>query len=348
MNKTEFHFPSATGVCEIAGFTYTPENSVFDTVLVIHHGMAEHQQRYLGFIEALCRNGIAVYMHDMANHGLSNQDEALTGWFGEKDGWLGLIADFRTTVLKARDENPDKKLVVMGHSMGSFICRMYTARHPEDGFRGAVYMGTGGPNPASAAGKALAGMLGVLAGKKRKSGLLAKMAFGTYGKRFEGRTEYDWLTREKDIVDRYVADPWCGFLFTVQGMHDLIEVNAASNAAEWYAAVPADLPILLIAGGYEKNSDFTEFIESFHGKVKELLLLGATAQRFAQTALRCGFPKERILFCESMKECVQKASLLAERGDTVLLSPASASWGMYNNYEERGDDFRRLALALNE
>ncbi|MBR6351494.1 MAG: UDP-N-acetylmuramoyl-L-alanine--D-glutamate ligase [Firmicutes bacterium] len=107
-------------------------------------------------------------------------------------------------------------------------------------------------------------------------------------------------------------------------------------------------PILLIAGGYEKNSDFTEFIESFNGKVKDLLLIGATAKRFADTAIDCGFPKDRIFFCDSMKECVQKASLLAEKGDTVLLSPASASWGMYNNYEERGDDFRRLALALDD
>jgi len=107
-------------------------------------------------------------------------------------------------------------------------------------------------------------------------------------------------------------------------------------------------PILLIAGGYEKNSDFTEFINSFDGKVKKLLLMGATAERFAATAVKCGFPKENILFCESMKECIQKASLFAERGDSVLLSPASASWGMYNNYEERGDDFRRLALALDD
>ena len=264
-----FEFPSATGVCTIHGAAYLPEGTDFDTVLVIHHGMAEHQKRYEPFISFLCDRGVAVYMHDMANHGISCQEPSLTGWFGEKDGWLGLIADFRTTVLKARDENPDKKLVVMGHSMGSFICRMYTARHPEDGFRGAVYMGTGGPNPASAAGKALAGILGVLTGKKRKSGLLAKMAFGTYGKRFEGRTEYDWLTREKDIVDRYVADPWCGFLFTVQGMHDLIEVNAASNAAEWYAAVPADLPILLISGEEDPVGDYGRGVRTVAEKLKE-------------------------------------------------------------------------------
>jgi UDP-N-acetylmuramoylalanine--D-glutamate ligase len=106
-------------------------------------------------------------------------------------------------------------------------------------------------------------------------------------------------------------------------------------------------PILLIAGGYEKNSDFDHFIQSFEGKVKYLLLLGATAPRIAESALRSGFPRDRILFCQSMAECVFKASDLALPGDTVLLSPACASWGMYNNYEERGRDFKQLALSLN-
>ena len=98
MNIRSYRFPSATGVCEIATNAYTPEDGVFDTVLVIHHGMAEHQERYLGFIDYLCRSGIAVYMHDMANHGKSNTDYELTGWFGEKDGWKGLIQDFRRNV----------------------------------------------------------------------------------------------------------------------------------------------------------------------------------------------------------------------------------------------------------
>ena len=256
MKIQRFEFPSATGVCEIHGATYLPDDGKIDTAMVIHHGMAEHQQRYERFIRFLCENGIAVYMHDMANHGMSNQDKALTGWFGKKDGWLGLIADFRETVQRAKRENLDKKLIVMGHSMGSFICRLYTARYPEDGFQGAVFMGTGGPNPAAAAGKGLAAAIGAVAGKKHKSKLLAKMAFGTYGKRFENRTEYDWLTRDTGIVDKYVADPYCGYLFTVQGMHDLIEANVASNAEDWYPAVPAGLPVLLISGEEDPVGDY--------------------------------------------------------------------------------------------
>ncbi|MBQ3921044.1 MAG: hypothetical protein II689_02280 [Firmicutes bacterium] len=76
------------------------------------------------------------------------------------------------------------------------------------------------------------------------------------------------------------------------------------------------------------------------------MLLGVTAERFAKRAIELGFPKEHLHFCQSMAECVELGSRLAVAGDTVLLSPASASWGMYNNYEERGDDFRRLAMEL--
>ena len=82
------------------------------------------------------------------------------------------------------------------------------------------------------------------------------MAFGRYGKRFENRTEYDWLTRDTGIVDKYVADPYCGYLFTVQGMHDLIEANVASNAEDWYPAVPAGLPVLLISGEEDPVGDY--------------------------------------------------------------------------------------------
>ena len=146
MKTNPFVFPSATGVCDIHANAFIPDGE-YDTVVVIHHGMAEHQKRYEPFIRFLCGNGAAAYIHDMANHGSSNTDVKLLGWFGEKDGWLGLIADFREMVLRAQKENPGKKLIVMGHSMGAFICQLYTSRHPEDGFDGAIYMGTGGPAP---------------------------------------------------------------------------------------------------------------------------------------------------------------------------------------------------------
>ena len=267
VTKSEFHFISNTGVCDIYGCAYLPD--VFDTVLCIHHGMAEHQGRYAGFIDFLNQKGVAVYMHDMANHGKSNKDYEKSGWFGDKDGWKGLVEDFRQVIKKAKEENPGKKLVVMGHSMGSFICRLYVAKYPEDGFDGAIFMGTGGANGAAAAGKAAASLLGTLQGKLHKSNILNNMAFGSYGKRFEGRTPFDWLTRDQSIVDKYIEDPYCGFLFTIRGMHDLITVNAASNEDDFYNGVPADLPVLVTSGAEDPVGDYGKGIDKVVEKLKQ-------------------------------------------------------------------------------
>ncbi len=248
MKTCTFQFPSATGVCEIHGCIFTPDTAEPSTVLAIHHGMAEHMERYIPFCQYLTDHGVAVFMHDMASHGKSACPDGTKGWFGEKDGYLGLVKDFRTVAGRAREMYPDARHLVMGHSMGSFICRMYLSMYPEDHPDGAVIMGTGGPNPAAGAGLAVASLVGIIRGKKHQSSFINEMAFGSYGKRFEGRTAFDWLTRDKEIVDRYVADPMCGYLFTVQGMHDLVSVNQACNTAGWFQTVPKDLPILLISG----------------------------------------------------------------------------------------------------
>ncbi len=136
------------------------------------------------------------------------------------------------------------------------------------------------------------------------------------------------------------------FVREFEGVRYVNDSKGTNPDASIKAIEATDTPILLIAGGYEKNSDFTDFINGFDGRVKYLLLLGQTARRFAQTAEKCGFPKERMIFCESMDQCVSEGRRLAAPGDTVLLSPASASWGMYANYEKRGEHFKSLVLAL--
>lgn len=268
MKTRSFEFPSATGVCKIAGSAFFPEGE-YDSVLTIHHGMAEHQKRYLPLIRFLCDHQMAVYIYDMASHGDSKTDTGLTGWFGEKDGYLRLVQDFRTAAELARKENPGRKQFVMGHSMGSFICRLYLSMYPEDHPDGAVIMGSGGPNPAGKAGLAVSGLIAGIRGKKHKSSLINQMAFGAYGKRFEGRTAFDWLTRDQRIVDEYIADPMCGYLFTVQGMNDLIHANVESNAPGWYEKVPKDLPILLISGAEDPVGDYGKGVQAVEEKLRE-------------------------------------------------------------------------------
>ena len=101
---------------------------------------------------------------------------------------------------------------------------------------------------------------------------------------------------------------------------------------------------LLIGGGYDKDSEYEEWIEAFDGKVKYLVLLGQTREKIADAARKLGF--ENIIMVESLEEAVSTCAKLAEPGDAVLLSPACASWGMFKNYEERGDKFKEFVNAL--
>jgi len=101
---------------------------------------------------------------------------------------------------------------------------------------------------------------------------------------------------------------------------------------------------LLIGGGYDKDSEYEEWIEAFDGKVKHLVLLGQTREKIAEAARKVGF--EQIIMVDTLEEAVRTCADLAEPGDAVLLSPACASWGMFKNYEERGDKFKDFVNAL--
>ncbi len=105
-------------------------------------------------------------------------------------------------------------------------------------------------------------------------------------------------------------------------------------------------PTILIGGGYDKGSEYDEWIEAFEGKVKYLVLIGQTREKIAECAVRHGFDRERIRFAETYDECLKLCTELAEAGDAVLLSPACASWGMFPNYEIRGQQFKEYVNAL--
>ena len=101
---------------------------------------------------------------------------------------------------------------------------------------------------------------------------------------------------------------------------------------------------VLIGGGYDKGVAFDEWIQAFDGKVKKLILLGQTAQMIAETAKKYDFTE--IEFVDDLKEAVTRCAQIAQPGEAVLLSPACASWGMFDNYEQRGDMFKEYVNEL--
>ena len=103
-------------------------------------------------------------------------------------------------------------------------------------------------------------------------------------------------------------------------------------------------PTLLIGGGYDKQSGYDEWIEAFDGKVRYLVLIGQTKEKIKEAAEKHGF--HDIILCEDLKEAVKVCEEKAQPGDAVLLSPACASWGQFDNYEQRGDMFKEYVRAL--
>lgn len=248
MVKNEFYFPSASGLANIHAASYTPDNKDdIKAILQIAHGMAEHIERYEKFAEYLTCLGIAVYTNDHIGHGKSISSRDELGYFGKKDGWMNFVEDCHTLTEKAKAENPGKPYVFFGHSMGSFVARAYAFKYANE-IDGVVICGTSGKNPLASAGIFITKVIAKLFGDHHRSKLIDKMSFGTYNERFEKRTNFDWLTRDNDIVDQYIADEDCGFLFTVTGSKDLMSILDYVSSEQWYHGFNNDLPVYIISG----------------------------------------------------------------------------------------------------
>ena len=134
------------------------------------------------------------------------------------------------------------------------------------------------------------------------------------------------------------------FVTTVNGVDYYNDSKGTNPDAAIKGIQSMSRPTVLIGGGCDKGGDFDEWIQSFDGKVKKLLLLGETKEKIAETAKRNGFEDYEMV--NSLEEAVERAVQLAQSGDAVLLSPACASWDMFDSYEQRGDMFKDFVRRM--
>lgn len=263
--KSEFTFPSTTGLADIFVRKWVPENRAeVKCIFQIAHGMAEHTQRYEEFAEFLCSKGFAVYANDHVGHGKSVKSKEELGYFGERDGWRGFVSDCHYLTDVARSEYPNLPVIFFGHSMGSFIARAYAERYGVE-LDGAVFCGTSGKNPGAGLGIKLANIVAKSKGNQFRSELINKVAFGSYNKKINPkRTAFDWLTRDEKVVDQYIADELCGYLFTAAGYRDMFTLLHRVSRKNWYKSLPEKMPVLLIAGSMDPVGDYSKGIEQVY------------------------------------------------------------------------------------
>lgn len=246
--RKEYTVPSKSGVSDVYARCWLPSDNP-KAIIQIAHGMAEHGERYEDFAKYLCSKGLALFINDHVGHGKSVKSDDDLGYFGENNGWDALVEDERTLTELIKTEFPETPVIFFGHSMGSFIAREYIRRYGKDErIKAAVFCGSSGKNPAAAIAIVLADTIAKIKGSKHRSKFIDKLAFGPYNKRTENRTAFDWLSTDKTEVDKYVADKYCGYLFTAAGYRDLFTLLNNVSGKGWYDGVYENLPLLVIAG----------------------------------------------------------------------------------------------------
>lgn len=266
--KKTYKYKSSSEICDIFAEGYFPAHDIKTVgVVQIAHGMAEHHERYEQFIEFLNQNGFIVYINDHLGHGKSAANENELGYFGKEAGYNNLVEDMKKLTDIAKAENPGIPFILFGHSMGSMLARLYTERYGNE-LDGVIYCGTTGPNPAASMGISVTKAIAKIKGDHYRSKLIDKLAFGTYNNKINPkRTSFDWLSTDDEIVDKYIADPLCGFLFTAYGYRDLMSLILLISRSEWYSSVPSSLPIFIIAGNEDPVGAYGKGIKTVYDEL---------------------------------------------------------------------------------
>ena len=248
MTTNEFYFTSCNGKTQIHCIEWAPETTP-RAVIQIAHGISCHVARYEPLAEFLCANGFAVVGNDHLGHGLSRTNEEDALFFGENSGWELVVGDLRQLTMQIHDKYPGIPVILLGHSMGSFLARSYAIRF-QDGIDGLILSGTGQQNPALVSAGSIAANAEIRRhGPRYRSEKLNSMVFGQYNKNFmPARTPYDWLTRDTDVVDRYIADPKCGGVPTVGLFRDMMHGIALISQEKNLQRMNKNLPVLFFAG----------------------------------------------------------------------------------------------------
>jgi alpha-beta hydrolase superfamily lysophospholipase len=263
----ELRYPSSNGKDTItAQIWYDDAVSPLGIVQIVH-GMNEYMGRYEDFARFLTQNGFIVCGNDHTGHGKSKGEDGY-GYFGDKDGNLVLVNDVRAMNDLIAKRYPRLGVVMLGHSMGSFICRSYITKYGGE-LSGIILSGTAGPNPLASIGLFLSRAIMLFKGPKHKSAFLNNMAFGHYNDRFEEkRTKADWLTRDTAIVDKYSADEMCTFVFTAGGYHDLLKLIKEISSKKWAGEVPHNVPYLVFSGSMDPVGGFTKGVSVVYDRLK--------------------------------------------------------------------------------
>lgn len=241
--KNEFFYPSRDGVTQIHAIEWIPDGEPVG-VLQMCHGMVEYIDRYDEFASFLATQGYYVVGHDHLGHGLSIVSEDKLGYFHHPDGNAVVISDIQQLRVKTQEKYPKLPYFMMGHSMGSFLLRQYLGLY-SGGLSGAVIMGTGNqPNAILLGGMLVCKLISLFKGWEHRSKLVNNMAAGGY----EKKLGLSWLSKNPENQEKYLKDPLCGFVFTLNAYYHMFQGMFLMNTQEKEGKASKALPLFFVSG----------------------------------------------------------------------------------------------------
>lgn len=244
--KKDAYFVSSTGVNNIHCRIWQDDEKEPCAIFQIAHGVAEHIERYDEFACFLAEKGFVVCGNDHLGHGLSAQTLSDLGFFAEEDGDVRMVDDMHILSIIMKKRFPELPLILFGHSMGSFCARVYASLFGNE-LAGLILCGTGELPAAAVALEEPVRFLCKKLGARADVPVNLLDKLGALSVR-DRETDFDWLSRNRENVERYIADPLCGGSLKLGGVRDVLSLANSACATEWASKLPLGLPILLISG----------------------------------------------------------------------------------------------------
>lgn len=262
-------------------YTY-PSKTDEKAIIQIVHGMSEHSKRYEWAIEKFTENGYKVYIHDHRGHGKSVNTKP--GDMGDGDGFLKMLRDIRSINKIIRQENPNKKIIILAHSMGSFLIQRYIQIY-SDTLDGVILSGTGGNDNLLTYrfSKIFAKMNMYLNGKHNYGKTIETlMTLNCLKKIKDKKTVVDWLTTDEQEIYKYLNDENCGFPFTTSAYYNLFKGISENFDSENLKRINKDLPILIISGDKDPIGNYGKGIKSLEKTYKKYNIKNITVKLYPE------------------------------------------------------------------